>query len=118
MTHRLIPALAIALWVFGPALPAAAGDAPSEDVAAGRALAETRCGACHAAGPSGDSPMADAPRFRDLGRHYPVENLAEALAEGMVAGHPGMPTEPWDPQDIDPFLAYLKSLQTPSSTGP
>jgi mono/diheme cytochrome c family protein len=118
MIHRFIPGLTLALWSLSLALPAAAGDAPSGDMAAGRAIAENRCGACHATGPSGDSPMAEAPHFRDLGRHYPVENLAEALAEGMVAGHPGMPTEPWDPQDIDPFLAYLKSLQASSSTGP
>ena len=35
--------------------------------------------------------MGLAPPFRDLPKRYPVENLAEALAEGIVTGHPARP---------------------------
>ena len=35
--------------------------------------------------------MALAPPFRLLPQRYPVEHLAEALAEGIVTGHPAMP---------------------------
>ena len=29
--------------------------------------------------------------LRDVHKRYPVENLAEALAEGIITGHPGKP---------------------------
>ena len=32
-----------------------------------------------------------APPFRALHERYPVENLSEALAEGIRTGHPEMP---------------------------
>jgi cytochrome c len=49
----------------------------------GRVFAETNCARCHAIGPTGDSPVAKAPPFRTLHNRYPVENLEEALAEGI-----------------------------------
>ncbi|MBI1181657.1 MAG: cytochrome c [Alphaproteobacteria bacterium] len=110
-----MPRLSALALIAAVAMTAAAraADAPTGEEVAGRAIAETRCGACHATGPAGESPMAKAPPFRSLGKNYPVENLEEALAEGMVAGHPGMPDDPWDPADIAPFIAYLKSIQQP-----
>lgn len=76
----------------------------------GRALAEKRCGTCHATGKSGASPLAAAPPFRSLAYRYPVESLDEALAEGIVVGHPDMPSDPWEPADIKRFIAYLKNI--------
>jgi hypothetical protein len=32
-----------------------------------------------------------APPFRTLHERYPVENLEEPLAEGIISGHPSMP---------------------------
>jgi hypothetical protein len=61
----------------------------------------------------GDSPLAAAPPFRTLARNYPLENLEEALAEGIFAGHPDMPDDPWAPLDIQKLIAYLKTIQTP-----
>ena len=48
---------------------------------AGQRLAEATCARCHAVGRAGDSPLRIAPPFRTLHTRYPVENLAEALAE-------------------------------------
>src|SRR5215204_79298 len=42
-------------------------------------------------GRQGDSPMTKAPPFRDLHKQYPVENLQEALGEGIATGHATMP---------------------------
>lgn len=80
------------------------------DVAAGEKLAETHCSRCHATGNSDSSLMEGAPAFRDLKLRYPIEDLAEALAEGMVTAHPQMPVITLAPEQIDDLLAYLDSL--------
>lgn len=54
--------------------------------------------------------MRDAPPFRLLPQRYPVEHLAEALAEGIVTGHAAMPQFVFDPPEIDALLAFIDSL--------
>jgi mono/diheme cytochrome c family protein len=77
----------------------------------GRQFAETNCAMCHAVGRFGDSPLAIAPPFRTLSLRYPVEDLEEALAEGVVTGHPTMPQFQLDSAQIADFIAYLKTLE-------
>jgi mono/diheme cytochrome c family protein len=79
----------------------------------GKLIAETRCAACHAIGPSGGSPHQDAKPFRELSQNYPVRNLEEALAEGIVVGHPDMPMFVMSTYEIDALLTYLESIQEP-----
>lgn len=76
----------------------------------GAAIASKLCARCHAVGRAGESPLGIAPPFRDLSKRYPVENLAEALAEGIVTGHPEMPHFTFTPREIDALLAFLESL--------
>ena len=86
----------------------------SGDIALGRAFAETNCGGCHAVAETGESPYPAAPPFRTLSERYPVENLAEALAEGIGVTHSGeveMPEFVLTPEEIDGLLAYLQSIQ-------
>ncbi|MGJ4888105.1 c-type cytochrome [Bradyrhizobium sp. HKCCYLRH3099] len=77
----------------------------------GRAFAKVHCARCHAIGRTGDSPFEPAPPFRTLHLRYPVETLGEALAEGIVTGHPAMPQFELTPPQINDFLSYLKSLE-------
>lgn len=92
-------------------IAASPGEAASDPrIDQGHRLAVERCARCHSVERRGESPLADAPPFRALGRRYPVESLDEALAEGIVAGHPDMPSDPWLPADIDRFIAYLKAI--------
>ena len=79
----------------------------------GKLIAETRCAKCHATGPTGDSPHPDAKPFRYLSDNYPVRNLEEALAEGIVVGHPDMPMFVLSPYEIDSLITYLESIQEP-----
>ena len=79
---------------------------------AGREIAETYCAACHATGRAGVSPNAEAPPFRTLSQRYPVDNLAEAFAEGLRVGHPAMPEFRFEADQVDEMIAYLKSIQT------
>ncbi|MDJ0932001.1 cytochrome c [Breoghania sp.] len=83
----------------------------SPEVRAGLALAEEECAACHAIARDDVSPESKAPAFRDLYKRYPVEQLEEALAEGIVTGHEGMPEIAWEPEQISAFIAYLKDLR-------
>jgi mono/diheme cytochrome c family protein len=91
----------------------AAGSAAAQDprAARGRTFAQANCAGCHAIGLQGASPLADAPPFRTLHRSYPVEDLAESLAEGIVTGHPTMPEFRLDPGQIGDLLAHLRSLE-------
>jgi mono/diheme cytochrome c family protein len=82
-----------------------------EDLAErGRIIAETSCGSCHATGANGASPISEAPPLRTFKTLWPVDNLAEALAEGIMVGHPEMPEIAMTSSQIDAFLAYLESF--------
>ena len=77
----------------------------------GRRFVEAHCARCHAVGKTGPSPLAIAPPFRTLHERYPVEDLREALAEGIVTGHPAMPEFRLDSDQIEDVVAYLKTLE-------
>jgi len=81
------------------------------DVEKGRMFAEKNCGKCHALGLDGESPHEAAPAFRTFGEKWPVESLAESLAEGIVTGHADMPEFVLTPEEIGDFLGYLRSLE-------
>lgn len=103
-------------WLAAGLVMATAGASYAEDaplllLERGAEVLATDCGGCHAVGREGESPLEKAPRFRDLGKRFPVESLAEALAEGIMTGHPEMPERSYEPAEIDAILAYLESIQ-------
>ena len=83
----------------------------SGDKAAGPAIIIENCGSCHAVGKDDQGQHPQAPDFRDLSKNYPVSQLAESLAEGLMTGHPDMPVFEFEPDDIDSIIAYLESIQ-------
>lgn len=85
--------------------------AAADDIGHGEDLLQKNCGSCHAVGRTGESPRKQAPAFRTLGQRYPIEALEEALAEGIMSGHPDMPELAFDADDIGDIIAYLKSIQ-------
>jgi mono/diheme cytochrome c family protein len=97
------------------------GAAEKDLTAKGEVLLRENCSSCHAIGKEGDSPHPPAPPFRTLSSKYPVEDLAESLAEGIVSGHPDMPIFVFSPQDVEAIIDYLESIQeqpAPSSEEP
>jgi mono/diheme cytochrome c family protein len=80
----------------------------------GGALAEQLCAVCHAVGRTGESTFESAPPFRRLSWNYPIADLEEALAEGVLVGHPAMPQFRLEPQEADDLLAYLSEIQEPA----
>ncbi|WP_299716875.1 cytochrome c [Tardiphaga sp.] len=91
--------------LMSPALAAS----PAEQ--RGKTFALNNCSKCHSIDHVTQSPLKIAPPFRTLHTRYPIEMLAEALAEGIVTGHPTMPEFRLDPDQINDLLAYLKTLE-------
>lgn len=104
--RRLAPLLALAAMLAASAASAAPNPERGEE------LVRRHCGGCHAVGKAGDSHEPAAPRFRELNRRYPPSALQEALAEGLLTGHPMMPEFRFDPDDVRSIILYLDSIQT------
>jgi mono/diheme cytochrome c family protein len=77
----------------------------------GLTFVRANCERCHSVLRVGPSPLSVAPPFRTLHTRYPVEDLAESLAEGIRTGHPTMPEFRLDPGQVADVIAYLKSLE-------
>ena len=84
--------------------------AQDASVARGQKIAQERCSRCHAIGKADASTNPKAPPFRDVGKNYPLEHLAEALAEGIVTGDNDMPEFKFGPKDIDAILDYIAEV--------
>jgi mono/diheme cytochrome c family protein len=93
------------------ALSCSLAPAAAENPQQGRRLALTYCARCHAIDKVSPSPLKIAPPFRTLHERYPVESLQEALAEGIITGHPSMPQFRFEPDQVGDFIAYLKTLE-------
>jgi cytochrome c len=85
--------------------------AASPDEQRGKTFALNNCARCHSIDKVTPSPLKIAPPFRTLHNRYPIETIAEALAEGIQTGHPTMPEFRLDPDQIHDLLAYLKTLE-------
>lgn len=103
---------AIAAVAFALSTPAFAGQKVDQmTVEAGGQLVAELCSGCHATRKAQSSPHGQAPSLRRISRNYPVEGLAEALAEGLMVGHPDMPVFEFEVEQIDQIIAYLNSIQ-------
>jgi cytochrome c len=105
MIGRILMPLAFALVTLAPAMAAS----PQEQ--RGKTFALNNCAKCHAIDKVSPSPLKIAPPFRTLHKRYPIDTLAEALAEGISTGHPTMPEFRLEPDQIGDLLAYLKTLE-------
>lgn len=77
----------------------------------GQTIARAHCARCHSIDRVSPSPLAIAPPLRILHKKYPVENLEEAMAEGLSTGHPTMPEFRFETDQINDFIAFLKTLE-------
>ena len=85
-------------------------------IAEGKRLAEINCARCHNLASEGESPLTDAPPFRDISRNYDREELIDGFMEGLAVRHPLMPD--WDvtePQ-AEALTAFVMSLGSGSKT--
>jgi cytochrome c len=110
MARRLIRS-ALALASLTVTLGAAEAQGQNPAAQRGLAFVRTNCARCHAIDKVSPSPLKAAPPFRTLHERYPVDSLAEAMAEGIVTGHPSMPEFRLDPDQISDVLAFLRTLE-------
>jgi cytochrome c len=108
-------ALAVALLLLAP--PALAQDYDAKDVAEGKRLATINCTRCHNIEAEGESPLTDAPPFREIAKNYDYYELVDGFMEGLAVRHPLMPD--WDvtePQ-AEELAAFVMSLGGGAKTG-
>ena len=60
---------------------------------------------------SSSRSMAEATPFREIVHRYPLDQLEEAFAEGLVTGHPAMPPFVFRASEIDDLIAYLETVK-------
>lgn len=102
-----LPLLALVAFT----LPALAAEDPKM-VAEGKRLAEINCVRCHNIEATGESPLTDAPPFRDMSANYDRLEMIDGFMEGLAVRHPLMPD--WDvtePQ-AEALTAFVMSLGT------
>ena len=87
--------------------------ATSGSLAQDRKASSLKESACHAVGKSGESPHVGAPPFRALDRRVELDSFTERLREGLMSGHPDMPTFRFTREDARALLMYLRSIQVP-----
>mgnify|MGYP001347242172 CR=1 FL=1 len=126
-TFQMRRTLLVSALIAAGALPSALADGRVGEAAEqaklaeqGLAIVKDKCARCHAITMDDKSAHEQAPPFREVVLRYPSENLAEALAEGIVSGHPDMPVFVFQPEQIEGFIAYLDSLSpaTPATPTP
>ncbi len=106
MRKTIFCALAVAAaWAAGTSL----AETPAS-VRHGREIAQRFCAKCHAIGMAGKSPYPSAPPLREIVAKGNIQNLEEALGEGIIVGHPAMPQFQFKPREVGALIAYLKSL--------
>jgi mono/diheme cytochrome c family protein len=93
------------------ALTNVCANAASPSAQRGLVIARTYCAGCHAIDKVSESPLKIAPPFRTLHERYPITDLEEPLAEGIVTGRPTMPEFRFEPDQIHDFIEFLKTLQ-------
>jgi mono/diheme cytochrome c family protein len=109
MMRAVIPVIVAALVTASPF--GVYAQVLSPEAQRGLTFVQANCSKCHAISKVGESPLPVAPPFRTLHNRYPVESLQEALAEGIITGHPSMPEFKLDPGQVRDVIAYLKTLE-------
>jgi mono/diheme cytochrome c family protein len=91
--------------------PAQPQDRMDPLAAEGQFLVQVHCGDCHGYRHDDRSKHPDAPLLRTLARNYPLSALEEALAAGIVVGHPAMPEYRFRPEDVAAIVRYVETIQ-------
>ncbi len=100
---------ALALLLLGTATGFAQDRGHSSDPR-GRDLAVELCSQCHAVEVTDVGPHPAAPPFRNLDRRFDLDTFVDRLRDGLIGGHPDMPTFRFSRDDAQALTRYLKSI--------
>ncbi len=78
-----------------------------------RAIAQQKCGVCHAIATEDQPPHAIVVPFRELHTLDPIDMLMEARSSGTIAGHDEMSSFPLSQDDMGALLSYIDSFAPP-----
>ena len=81
-------------------------------IAEGKRLSDINCTKCHNIEATGESPLTDAPPFREISKNYDRDEMIDAFLDGLAVRHPLMPD--WDvtEQQAEALTAFVMSLGT------
>ena len=86
-------------------------------IAEGKRLATINCTKCHNIEAQGESPLTDAPPFREIARNYDEMELVDGFMDGLAVRHPLMPDwEVTEPQAQE-LAAFVMSLSVVGEKG-
>jgi mono/diheme cytochrome c family protein len=105
----MVRLLAAAFIVFGTSAGFAQDRGRGLDVQ-GRKLATELCSQCHAIDATDVSQHVAAPAFRNLDRRLDLDTFVDRLRDGLIGGHPDMPTFRFRREDARALVRYLKSI--------
>ncbi len=97
------------LAVLLAATPALAQDEAAK-IAEGKRLAEINCTRCHNIEAEGESPLTDAPPFREIAANYDEMELVDGFMEGLAVRHPLMPDWEVTEGQAEELAAFVMSL--------
>jgi mono/diheme cytochrome c family protein len=101
----------IAVLVVSTAAMTALAQAEEPSLEHGRQLAEINCTKCHALDQTSESPLTDAPPFREVALNYTVEELTDGFLEGLAVRHPLMPDWEMTEKQAEDLTAFIMSLR-------
>jgi cytochrome c len=105
-----------AAWIVALGLvamfPASANAQDTARQRQGQIIVANKCGSCHAVGRFDESRNPKALALRTLHERYPVESLAEALAEGTIT--PEEPEFSFSSREVRAIIAYISRIQEPT----
>ena len=91
--------------------PAAAAD-DAKVIAEGRRLSDINCTKCHNIEATGESPLTDAPPFREIAKNYDPAELVDGFMDGLAVRHPLMPDWEVTQPQAEALAAFVMSLGT------
>lgn len=115
---RMLRSTILTLIIGSVALGVSQAQAGDGDPARGHAFARQYCSKCHSVEAHKlKSPVAEAPPFATFSRYWPLEDLEESLAEGIMVGHNKypMPVFQLGPDEIADLISYLQTIQEPAA---
>ncbi|TWG55170.1 c-type cytochrome [Aminobacter sp. J44] len=99
----------VILMMAATAGPAAADDAV-ESAFRGRRIAEANCAECHAITQIDESPLKEAPPFREIPARIPADALAKMLEGAVFKKHAVMPDFEPDPQQAADLVTFMHDI--------
>ena len=113
MKYMRLTSLFALLLLASPAL--AQDDAAT--IAEGKRLAVINCTKCHNIEAAGESPLTDAPPFREIARNYDEMELIDGFMDGLAVRHPLMPDWEVTQPQAEQLAAFVLSLSEVGKKG-